>query len=190
MARQAALLMLTVHGYEIPSTAVTNDFYRQALELDLRSKQEFTREILIAMGGISRMRLSQYKALLYLTDEALDLADRHDIDKKKLCYVVNLPTEMQVELLRQIIDLNLTSKQVKEICEEDNENPNESNRNDEDIPRRALQIARAAKNTGEMTGVNLAKALMRQEQDVDLAQICIRMMRKLLDEAERHLQSQ
>ena len=33
MARQSALLVLTVHGYEIPSHAVSNDFYRQALDL-------------------------------------------------------------------------------------------------------------------------------------------------------------
>ena len=42
MARQAALLLLTVHGYEIPIHAVNNDFYRQALELDLRGKREYT----------------------------------------------------------------------------------------------------------------------------------------------------
>ena len=38
MARQAALLLLTVHGYELPASSVTNDFYRQALNLDLRGK--------------------------------------------------------------------------------------------------------------------------------------------------------
>jgi hypothetical protein len=41
MARQAALLLLTVHGYEIPASAVTNDFYRESLDLSLQSKQEF-----------------------------------------------------------------------------------------------------------------------------------------------------
>ncbi len=40
MARQAALLLLSVHGYEIPDYPVDNDFYRQALELDLRGKRE------------------------------------------------------------------------------------------------------------------------------------------------------
>jgi hypothetical protein len=39
MARQAALL-LTIHSYEIPDGPVSNDFYRQALELDLRGKRE------------------------------------------------------------------------------------------------------------------------------------------------------
>ena len=43
LARQAALLLLTVHGYEIPAYAVSNDFYRQALDLDLRSKREYHR---------------------------------------------------------------------------------------------------------------------------------------------------
>src|SRR5690606_14133638 len=46
MARQAALLLLTVHGYELPASSVTNDFYRQALDLDLRNKREHTAEIL------------------------------------------------------------------------------------------------------------------------------------------------
>jgi hypothetical protein len=54
LARQAALLLLSVHGYTIPEGPVTSDFYRQALELDLRSKREFTADILSAMGGISR----------------------------------------------------------------------------------------------------------------------------------------
>ncbi|MEL6525827.1 MAG: ParB N-terminal domain-containing protein, partial [Chloroflexota bacterium] len=58
MARQAALLLLTVHGYEIPVHAVNNDFYRQALDLDLRGKREYTDTILSAMGGITRSYFS------------------------------------------------------------------------------------------------------------------------------------
>ena len=54
LARQAALLLLTVHGYEIPAYAVSHDFFRQALELDLRAKREYTDVILSAMGGIKR----------------------------------------------------------------------------------------------------------------------------------------
>jgi hypothetical protein len=52
MARQSALLLLTVHGYQIPNTAVSNDFYRQALDLDLRGKREYTESILTAMGAL------------------------------------------------------------------------------------------------------------------------------------------
>ncbi|MFZ2878471.1 MAG: ParB N-terminal domain-containing protein, partial [Phototrophicaceae bacterium] len=76
MARQAALLLLTVHGYEMPDGAVTNDFYRQALDLNLRGKREYTEAILSAMGGVSRSYFSYIKNLLRLSDEALELADR------------------------------------------------------------------------------------------------------------------
>lgn len=55
MARQAALLLLTIHDYEIPTVPVSNDFYRQALDLDLRGKWEYTETILAAMGGIKRL---------------------------------------------------------------------------------------------------------------------------------------
>ena len=71
---------------------VNNDFYRQALELDLRSKREYTEAILSAMGGIEKAQFSRIKSLLRLSDEALELADRHDIEEKKLRYVVALPT--------------------------------------------------------------------------------------------------
>src|SRR5215207_1178830 len=98
MARQAALLLLTIHGYEIPSHAVANDFYRQALELDLRGKREHTDVILSAMGGIGKMHFSHYKALLKLSDEALELADRHNLDEKKLRYVLPLPQEYHAEI--------------------------------------------------------------------------------------------
>ena len=191
IARQAALLMLTVHGYEMPSYAVTNDFYRESLELDLRSKKEFTSEILIAMGGISRFQFSRYKTLLKLSDEALDLADRYDIDEKKLRYITSLSAEYHLEIVRQIVDLNLTSKQVREICEIDvteNRSPNEDT--SETIPRMAMQIAKATRNGNEMSGVDLARALLSQEHDANVARARLQMIRRLIDDAERHLQSQ
>jgi hypothetical protein len=49
MARQAALLLLTIYGYDIPSNPVSVDFYRQALELDLRGKREYTDVVFAAM---------------------------------------------------------------------------------------------------------------------------------------------
>jgi hypothetical protein len=84
MARQAALLLLTVHGYDIPDMAVTNDFYRQALDLDLRGKRQYTDAILSAMGGIGRTYFNEIKALLGLSDEAMELANRHVIEEKRL----------------------------------------------------------------------------------------------------------
>ena len=119
MARQAALLMLTVHGYEIPIKAVDNDFYRQALELNLRGKREYTEPILNAMGGIDRARFSQYKALLQLSDESMELADRHNIDEYPLRFVLQLSEHDQIEMIRQIIQFNLSGRQVKHICEKE-----------------------------------------------------------------------
>lgn len=192
MARQAALLLLAVHSYEIPYSAVTNDFYRQALDLDLRSRQEFTSEILSAMGGISRFQFSRFKALLKLADEALDLADRHNIDERKLRPVTSLQPEYHAEIVRQIISLNLTSKQVEEICaaeiSEDDEAGGENQ--EQNIPRMALQMAKATKNGNEMSGIDLACALLYQERDTHLARARLQMMRRLVDEAEMHLRDQ
>ncbi len=192
MARQAALLMLTVHGYEIPSDAVTNDFYRQALDLSLQSKQEFSTLLLSAMGGISRFQFSRYKTLLKLSDEALELADRYNVDEKKLRYVTGLSQEYHTEIVRQIIDLNLTSKQVREICETGMTEDSDKAKDDGEvsIPRPAMQIARATRNSNEMSGIDLARALLRQEHDTNLARARLQMIRRLIDEAEKHLQSE
>jgi hypothetical protein len=57
MARQVALLLLAVHGYDIPLQPVSMDFYRQALDLDLRGKREHTADVLAALGGISKRQL-------------------------------------------------------------------------------------------------------------------------------------
>jgi hypothetical protein len=128
MARQAALLLLTIHGYAIPNHAVTNDFYRQALELDLRGKREHTDAILSAMGGISRVHFSRFKALLRLADEATELADRYAIDEGKLRYVLQFPIDEHTEVIRQIIDFDLTVKQVKQLGDLDNGEASEDDR--------------------------------------------------------------
>jgi len=189
MARQAALLLLTVHGYDLPGYAVTNDFYRQALELDLRGKREYTTEILTAMGGISKTYFSRIKALLNLSDEAFDLADRHDLDEKKLRYVVMMPEEYHSEVVRQIIDFNLTSKQVKEICEADVDGTESVDQLDADLQlsRHALRLARMTRLGNETTGQEFARALINQEKDVDLAYARLQMLRRLIDDAENHL---
>ncbi|MCA9888053.1 MAG: hypothetical protein KC546_06765, partial [Anaerolineae bacterium] len=88
LARQAALLLLAVHDYELPEYAVNNDFYRQALDLHLRGKPKASVQILAAMGGISKMHFSRIKALLGLSDEAMELADLHQIEERKLRYVL------------------------------------------------------------------------------------------------------
>ena len=189
MARQAALLLLTVHGYQIPDTAVPNDFYRQALELDLRGKREYTDAILSAMGGVNKSQFSRYKSLLQLADEALELADRHSIEEYKLRYVAVIPAEYHSEIMRQIIDFNLTSKQVKELCESDgleadNADPLEK------LPVQAVKMAKVTKSINTTTPQDFARALIQQEGDAAIARARLQALRKLITEAERYLETE
>jgi len=188
LARQAALLLLTVHGYEIPAYAVGHEFYRQALDLDLRAKREYTEMILSAMGGIKRGQFSYIKGLLRLSDEALELADRHNIEEKKLRYVINVASEYHAEIVRQIIDFSLTSKQVKELCE--GEVPDGSQEDDiEKVSPAALKLAKVTQAINSTTPQEFARALMQQEKDTAIARARLQAMQKLISEAERYLTS-
>ncbi|GAB4528891.1 MAG: hypothetical protein OHK0046_48260 [Anaerolineae bacterium] len=186
MARQAALLLLTVHGYDIPDAAVSNDFYRQALELDLRGKREYTEAILSAMGGVDKARFSRLKSLLYLSDEALELADRYDIDEKKLRYILALAPDFHVEIVRQIIDFGLSSNQVRDLCQAD-----QSLLTDPDPTEKpsasAIRLARAAQATTTTSAYDIARALLLQEGDSNMARARIQALYKLLQETERLL---
>ena len=113
MARQAALLIIVANDYEIPAYAVNNDFYRQAL--DLRIPRGAGEAIYSAMGGIDKRRFSQYKDLLNLGDEAIELADRHNLDERTLRQIASLSYEDQVEMIQQVIQFQLTSRQVEAI---------------------------------------------------------------------------
>lgn len=185
LARQAALLLLTVHGYEIPAYAVENSFYRQALDLDLRGKREYTEAILSAMGGIEKSRFSQIKALLSLSDEAIELADRYDIDERKLRHVLSLAPEHHGELVRQIIDLHLTAKQVKELCE--GETVESTLEETEYIPASAIKIARAASTTSSISVEDTARAFLRQERDLNVARARVNALQRLLQDVDRYL---
>ena len=186
LARQAALLLLTAHGCEIPAYAVSNDFYRQALDLDLRSRREYTDAILSAMGGIKRAQFSLIKNLLRLSDEALELADRHAIEEKKLRYVISVPSEYHAEIVRQIVDFDLTSKQVKEICESDG---TEDDAPEEvyDLPAPAMKMAKVAQSINSTSAQDLAKAMIRLEGDPVFAKARLQAMRRLIAEAETYL---
>ncbi|MBK9748081.1 MAG: hypothetical protein IPO91_15070 [Chloroflexi bacterium] len=184
LARQAALLLLTVHGYEIPAYAVDNNFYRQALKLDLRAKREYTDATLSAMGGIGRMQFSRLKALLKLSDEALELADRHNLDERKLRPILEVSPEYHAEIVRQVVDFNLTSKQVEELC------VGEVSDNDSDtdpIPASAAKIAKAALSTNSISAQDIARALIKQEGDLSLAKARLNALRRLLAETENYL---
>lgn len=186
MARQAALLLLTVHGYQIPDAAVPNDFYRQALELDLRGKREYTDAILSAMGGIKRAQFSLIKSLLRLSDEAIELADRHDIEEGKLRHVVSVDPAYHIEIVRQIVDFNLSSKQVKELCQADE--LDEKQVDEEQIPLSALKLAKVTQGINTTSPQDLARALMKQEGGTEMARARLQAMKRLIADAERYLE--
>jgi len=175
MARQAALLLLTVHNYEIPDYAVENDFYRQALTLDLRNKREHTDAILAAMGGIGRMHFSRYKALLQLSDEALETADRHDLEEGVLRHVIQLPSEAQSEMLQQIVQFKLTGKQVKEIIEHNS--TSELDDKPDAIDARLVKVMRAVER---QTPEVFVQTLMREEKSTHLARARLQNMMAFL----------
>jgi hypothetical protein len=186
MARQAALLLLYVHGYEMPTEPVPPDFYRQALELDMRGKREYTEAILSAMGGIKKTHFSAIKALLRLSDEAMEIADRYSIEEGKLRHVITLPADYHSEIVRQIVEFKLTSKQVKELCRDDDLEM-DSAENLDRLPPSAIKMARVAKTTSTTSPQDLVRALLQQEGDSTVAVARLQAMRKLIDEAEQLL---
>jgi hypothetical protein len=167
MARQAALLLLTVHGYEIPNHAVSNDFYRQALDLSLRGKREFTETILSAMGGINRARFSQYKGLLQLADDALELADRYGIDEFRLRPVLQLPVEAQAEMIQQIVQFNLSGRQISEICEKGSDDSIDEGV-DTTLPH-IRRFVKSMKRMNEQDEADFRRQLLEVEQSPTIA---------------------
>jgi hypothetical protein len=186
MARQAALLLLTVHGHQIPNGAVGNDFYRQALELDLRGKREYTEAILSAMGGMKRGQFSHIKLLLRLSDEALELADRHNIEEGKLRYIINLEPEFHAEMVRQIIDFNWSAKQVKELCEGNGMDENNDEILDK-LPAAATKAAKLTQAVNTLSAGDIANAMIKQEGDPVVAFARLQALHRIFAEALKHL---
>ena len=98
--------------------------------------------------------------------------------------MTNVAPEYHAEI-RQIIDFNLSAKQVKELCEGDVLNPVKDEA--EDISPSAQKVAKATQTVNTMTPQELAQALMRQEGDASIARARLQAMRKLLSEAEQYL---
>jgi len=189
MARQAALLLLAVHDIHPPMGPTSHDFYRQALDLDLRGKREFTTEILSAMGGMGRMHFSRFKALLKLSDEALELADQHNLDERVLRVILTLPGEHQPEMIQQIVERNLTAKQAEEICNQvmDTGVIDEESLTPSDIPKEAKQTIKLLRTGTKATPVDIARGLFEQEGDLVSARLLVQKLRKILDEVDSYL---
>ena len=183
MARQAALLMLYVHGYQMPDGPVPGDFYRQALDLDLKGKREYTAAIYAAMGGLDKKRFSRYKALLNLSDEAFELADRHNIDEYVLRQMLDMPVEEHAEIVRHIVNFDLTAKQVREMCQHSDEEAEPQL----ELPRHTRQLVKLMKSIGSSNPEDIARGLLDQEADIDVARARLNSLRRLIDEAQAYL---
>ena len=191
MARQIALLLLYVHGYEMPLGPVSMDFYRQALELDLRGKREYTEVVYSALGGISKRQLSGYKSLLRLCDEAIEIADRHNIEESILAPVAQLEQVLdQVEILQQVIKLGLKRKQVREIIEKGYAGVTNLREESDPLPKSVMQIAKLAlKPDDQFDPGTLAQALVGMERDRGVAKARLKALRDMLEEAELYIDS-
>ena len=175
MARQAALRLLTVHNYEIPDYAVENDFYRQALTLDLRNKREHTEAILAAMGGIGRMHFSRYKALLQLSTKRWKPQTVITWKKAVLRHVIQLPSEAQSEMIQQIVQFDLTGKQVKEIIE--HHSTSDLDDKPDAIDARLVKVMRAVER---QTPEVFVQTLIREEKSTHLARARLQNMMTFL----------
>lgn len=161
-------------------------FYRQALDLDLKGKREHTTAIYAAMGGLDKKRFSRYKALLKLADEAMELADRYGLEEGLLRHTVQLDAVEQVEVIRQIVTMNLTVKQVKELCAT-GPAPTDDENDASTVSRHTKQLAKLMQSVRSSSPDGLARLLLEQEQDVTLARARLQSLRTLLDETERLL---
>jgi len=166
------------------------DFYRQALELDLRGKREYTEAVYSALGGISKQRFHQYKSLLRLCDEAIEIADRNNIDNGRWRHLRELEPGDQVELLQQIISMGLNLKQIREIIEKGKINFTNSEDEPESLPKSVMQIARLALKPDERFDPGtLAQALVGMERDRGVAKARLKALRDMLEEAELYIDS-
>ncbi len=117
MARQLATLLLDLYDIRPDYTRpIPNDWYRQALEY--RVPRGEGANLRAALGGIERSQFSRIQALLRLPDPAWELADRYRLEEKRLRHVLKVEDEgLQVQLVRLIVEENLSADQVKRLVE-------------------------------------------------------------------------
>ncbi len=88
--------------------------------------------------------------------------------------------------MRQIIDFNLTSKQVKELHEGGGLETDED-QSLEKPPAAALKMARVTQAVNAMSAQDVARALMQQEGNANVARARLQALQKLLSEAQCYL---
>jgi hypothetical protein len=110
---------------------------------------------------------------LALCDEAIEIADRNEVEEGKLHYVAKLTSaDDQVELIQQIIQHNLTVKQIKDIVGKGQD---------------VLTFSLALKPSEDVDANHIAQAFISLERDKAVAKARIRALREMLEEAESYL---
>lgn len=186
-ARQIAILLLSIHDVEPPMGPVPNDWYRQALEVDLRGKRDYTSDILSAMGGINKVALSKYKALLNLCDDVMEIADRYNVDEFRLRPIASLPPNGQVEILRAALDGNWDGRQIEAACNKWKMGETSSKAESDKLPATATSVAKAVWRAEKTNPEDVAAALLESGHDVEIVRARLRQLRRLLDDAEKLL---
>lgn len=120
LARQLATLLLDLYDIHPDySRSIPNSWYRQAL--DYRVPRGEGSNLRAALGGIERSYFSRLQSLLRLPDAVWELADRYRLEEKRLRYVLKVEDEaQQTQLVRYIIDRNLSAERIKRLVESGN----------------------------------------------------------------------
>jgi archaeosine-15-forming tRNA-guanine transglycosylase len=96
----------------------------------------------------------------------------------------------QLELVQQIIQQNLTTKQIRDIIEKGKLEFTNSDEDDlfKQLPKAATTLAKLAlKPSDDVDANHIAQAFISLERDKAVAKARIRALREMLEEAESYL---
>ena len=123
----------------------------------------------MAMGGIDKRRFGQFKDLLNLSDEAMEIADRHQLDERVLRHVIGLSPADQIEA----------------ILEHGTEQPADT---DDDLPVYAVKFARTlVRDIEKQDPDTLWLAVCREQGDPTMAQAYLKRLAQLALKASQLL---
>lgn len=193
LARQLATLLLDLHEIKPDySKPISNDWYRQALEY--RVPRGESANLRAALGGIERSQFSRIQALLRLTDQVWELADRHRLEEKRLRHVLKLDDEaLQIKLVRMIIDQHLSAERVRKMVESgafdasgDDKGSTAEKAGKEVSERVARRWPQWAEQFSKADVVQVAEQWLKLQKPEDVKQQ-VATLRKLLDIVEKRV---
>jgi len=134
------------------------------------------------------MHFSRFKALLRLSDEAMELADRHSLEEGVLRYILRLNTEAQSEMVQQTIQFSLSVKQVMEICEQGRDDGDAEPVDKPTAPD--MRLLKVMRSIEKQTPSVVAQTLVREEKSVHLARARVQNMIEFLMQTNQLLEQE